>query len=81
MGILSWVVFGLIAGALAKYLTPGKGPRGCLVTIALGIGGAVVGGLIGTQLGFGTVDGFDIRSFIIAIVGASLLLVGYQLME
>ena len=81
MGILSWVVFGLIAGALAKFLTPGKGPRGCLVTIALGIGGAVVGGLIGTQLGFGTVDGFDIRSFIIAIVGAALLLVGYQLME
>ena len=81
MGILSWVVFGLIAGALAKFLTPGKGPRGCLVTISLGIGGAVVGGLIGTQLGFGTVDGFDIRSFIIAIVGASLLLVGYQLIE
>ena len=80
MGILSWIVFGLIAGALARMLTPGTGPRGCLVTVGLGIAGAVVGGFIGTRLGFGTVDGFDLRSFIIAILGAALLLAGYQML-
>jgi len=80
MGILSWIVFGLIAGALARWLTPGKGPKGCLTTIAIGIAGSVIGGFIGTQLGFGTVDGFDLRSFFIAIIGAALLLAGYQLL-
>jgi uncharacterized membrane protein YeaQ/YmgE (transglycosylase-associated protein family) len=80
MGILSWVVFGLVAGTLARLLTPGKGPQGCLVTIGLGIAGAVVGGYIGTQLGFGTVNGFDIRSFIIAIIGAAVLLAGFQML-
>ena len=80
MGILSWILFGLIAGALARMLTPGSGPSGCLTTIAIGIAGSVVGGFIGTQLGFGTVDGFDIRSFVIAILGASLLLAAYQML-
>jgi uncharacterized membrane protein YeaQ/YmgE (transglycosylase-associated protein family) len=80
MGILSWIVFGLIAGALARWLTPGNGPRGCLTTIAIGIAGSVVGGFIGTQLNLGTVDGFDIRSFIIAILGAVLLLAVYQML-
>ena len=81
MGILSWIIFGLIAGSLARWLTPGKGPKGCLVTIGLGIAGAVVGGFLGTQLGFGTVAGFDLRSFIIAVIGAALLLAGYQLLS
>ena len=81
MGILSWIIFGLIAGALARWLTPGEGPKGCLTTIAIGIAGSVVGGFIGTRLGFGTVDGFDIRSFVIAIIGAALLLAGYQMLS
>ena len=80
MGIFSWIIFGLIAGGLARWLTPGKGPQGCLTTAAIGIAGSVVGGFIGTQLGFGTVDGFDVRSFFIAILGAVLLLAGYQMM-
>ena len=78
MGILSWIVFGLVAGALAKLIMPGDDPGGCIVTILLGIGGAIVGGFIGTFLGFGGIGGFDFRSFLIAIGGALLLLVGYR---
>jgi uncharacterized membrane protein YeaQ/YmgE (transglycosylase-associated protein family) len=81
MGIISWIVFGLIAGALAKFLLPGKDPGGCLVTMILGILGASVGGWIGTQLGFGTVQGFDIRSLGIAILGAVVLLLLYRLIR
>lgn len=78
MGILSWILFGLIAGALAKMLMPGNDPGGCLVTIVLGILGSVVGGFIGTALGFGTVRGFDLRSLAIAILGTIVLLVVYR---
>lgn len=78
MGILSWIVFGLIAGALAKWIMPGNDPGGCIVTSLLGIVGASVGGFIGTQLGLGTVQGFDIRSFFIAVVGAVVVLAVYR---
>ena len=81
MGILSWIIFGLIAGALAKFLMPGKDPGGFFVTVLIGIAGAIVGGFIGTQLGFGGISGFDFRSFLVAIVGAMLLLVGYRLVK
>jgi uncharacterized membrane protein YeaQ/YmgE (transglycosylase-associated protein family) len=81
MGILSWIIFGLIAGALAKFFMPGKDPSGLIVTIILGIIGAVVGGFIAVQLGFGDVTGFDIRSFVIAVVGGLVLLVGYRLLK
>lgn len=77
MGILSWIIFGLIAGALAKLLMPGRAPGGFIVTIVLGIVGASVGGLIGTSLGFGEVTGFNLRSFFIAIIGAVLVLIVY----
>jgi uncharacterized membrane protein YeaQ/YmgE (transglycosylase-associated protein family) len=80
MNVLSWILFGLIAGGLAKFIMPGKDPGGCLVTIALGILGAILGGFISTQLfGFGTVTGFNLRSFAIAIVGTLLLLGIYRL--
>lgn len=78
MGILAWIVFGLIAGALAKLVMPGKDPGGFIVTMLIGIAGAVVGGFIGTAIGFGSVTGFDFRSFIIAIVGALILLWLYR---
>jgi len=78
MGMLSWIIFGLIAGALAKWIMPGPNPSGCIVTIILGVVGAFVGGYIGTLLGMGKVDGFDIRSFFLAIVGAVLLLAVYR---
>ena len=74
MGILLWIVFGLIAGAIAKVLMPGKAPGGILLTVALGIVGAVVGGFIGTQLGFGDITGFDVRSVALAVGGGVLVL-------
>jgi uncharacterized membrane protein YeaQ/YmgE (transglycosylase-associated protein family) len=79
MGILLWVLFGLIAGAIARYLMPGKAPGGIIVTIALGIVGAVVGGFLGAQLGFGDLSGFDLRSMLLAVVGGVLLLFLYGL--
>jgi uncharacterized membrane protein YeaQ/YmgE (transglycosylase-associated protein family) len=79
MGILLWALFGLIAGALAKFLMPGKGPGGILVTIALGIVGAVVGGFIGTQLGFGDISGFNLHSMLLAVGGGVLVLFIYGL--
>ncbi|MBI4545408.1 MAG: GlsB/YeaQ/YmgE family stress response membrane protein [Gemmatimonadetes bacterium] len=80
MGILSWILFGLIAGAIAKFIMPGKDPGGCLVTVLIGIAGALIGGFVGTQLfNWGTVTGFNLRSFLIAIFGAILLLLGYRL--
>jgi uncharacterized membrane protein YeaQ/YmgE (transglycosylase-associated protein family) len=60
MGILSWIVMGLIVGSLAKWIMPGKDPGGIIVTIFLGIAGAFVGGFIGSILGFGTVTGFNL---------------------
>lgn len=78
MGILSWIIFGLIAGVLAKMILPGKDPQGCIVTIILGVLGGVVGGFIGTQLGWGKVNGFDLRSFGLAVLGAIILLGIYR---
>jgi uncharacterized membrane protein YeaQ/YmgE (transglycosylase-associated protein family) len=74
--ILYWVLLGLIAGALAKFLMPGRDPAGCIFTIALGVVGAVVGGWIGTYFGWGhvTVGLFDVRSIAIATFGAIILL-------
>ena len=73
---LYWIVLGLVAGALAKFLVPGRDPSGCLITIVLGILGAFVGGLVGTALGWGRVDGgtFDLRSVTLATFGAIIVL-------
>jgi uncharacterized membrane protein YeaQ/YmgE (transglycosylase-associated protein family) len=79
MGIFLWIVFGLIAGVIAKWIMPGRDPGGWIVTILLGIAGAFVGGIIGATVGFGGVSGFDIRSLLVAIGGAVLLLFGYRL--
>ncbi len=78
MGIIAWIVFGLIAGALAKWIMPGKDPGGLIMTMVLGIVGAMVGGFIGSAIGFGGISGFDIRSFALAVGGALLVLVGYR---
>ena len=74
MGIISWILLGLIVGAVAKVIMPGKDPGGLIVTILIGIAGALVGGFIAAALGLGTVRGFDVRSLVIAIGGALLLL-------
>jgi uncharacterized membrane protein YeaQ/YmgE (transglycosylase-associated protein family) len=77
MGILLWALFGLIAGAIAKFIMPGKAPGGIILTIVLGIVGAVVGGFIGTQLGLGGVSEFDVRSMALAVGGGVLVLFIY----
>jgi len=78
MGIVAWIVFGLIAGWLAKFLMPGKAPGGLIATIVLGILGALVGGYIGSHfLGFGSVSEFDMRSMALAVGGGVLLLFIY----
>lgn len=81
MGLLSWVVLGLVAGIIAKFLMPGKDPGGFVLTIILGIAGAFVGGFIGSKIGFGTVSGFDLRSLLIAAGGAILLLAVYRVFK
>jgi uncharacterized membrane protein YeaQ/YmgE (transglycosylase-associated protein family) len=79
MNILWWALFGLVAGAIAKWLMPGKGPGGIILTILLGIVGAVVGGYIGTHLGFGDIDSFNLRSMLLAVGGGVLVLFLYGL--
>lgn len=81
MGLISWVLFGLLAGLVAKLLMPGSDPGGCIITSLIGIAGAVVGGFIATFLGFGGVGAWDFRSFIIAVLGAVLLLFLYRAMK
>jgi uncharacterized membrane protein YeaQ/YmgE (transglycosylase-associated protein family) len=80
MGILTWIVLGLVAGVIAKFIMPGNDPGGILVTIILGIVGALVGGFIGTALGFGTITGFDVRSLLLAIGGTLIFLVAYRML-
>jgi uncharacterized membrane protein YeaQ/YmgE (transglycosylase-associated protein family) len=75
MGILAWIILGLVAGALAKFIMPGQQGGGIILTTVLGVVGALVGGLVGTYvLGFGDVSGFDFRSIAIAVAGALLVL-------
>jgi uncharacterized membrane protein YeaQ/YmgE (transglycosylase-associated protein family) len=81
MGILAWIIFGLIAGVLAKWIMPGPDPGGIFVTILLGVAGALVGGFIGSLLGFGGISGFTFGSFVTAILGAILLLFIYRRMR
>jgi uncharacterized membrane protein YeaQ/YmgE (transglycosylase-associated protein family) len=80
MGLIAWIVFGLIAGAVARLIFPGRQPGGLLITIVLGIAGAVAGGLIASAAGAGGVTGFNLWSLLVAIGGALLLLVVYELL-
>ena len=78
MGILAWILLGLVAGALAKFIMPGQQGGGIILTTVLGIVGAIVGGLLGTYVfGFGDISGFDLRSIVIAVGGALLVLFLY----
>jgi uncharacterized membrane protein YeaQ/YmgE (transglycosylase-associated protein family) len=81
MGILSWILLGLIAGALAKFIMPGKDPGGIIVTILIGIAGAFVGGFLGSFVGLGKVESFDLGGIIIATIGAIILLIIYRLIK
>jgi uncharacterized membrane protein YeaQ/YmgE (transglycosylase-associated protein family) len=78
MGILTWILFGLVVGIIAKLLMPGRDPGGFIVTILLGIAGALLGGFLGRTMGFyGANEG---AGWIISILGAILLLVLYRMM-
>ncbi len=79
MGILAWIVVGLIAGALAKLIMPGDDPGGIIVTIIIGIVGAFVGGFVVNLFGGAGVSGFNIWSILVATLGAIVLLAIYRL--
>jgi uncharacterized membrane protein YeaQ/YmgE (transglycosylase-associated protein family) len=80
--IIGWIIFGLIAGAIAKLLMPGRDPGGMIVTMLLGIGGALLGGFIGRALwGSSGANDWSIGSFALAIVGAILLLFIYRMVR
>ena len=81
MGIIALIVLGLVVGIIAKLIMPGKDPGGFIITIILGIAGVFVGGFIGQFLGFGPVTGFNIKSLLLAVGGAVLLLVIYRLFK
>jgi uncharacterized membrane protein YeaQ/YmgE (transglycosylase-associated protein family) len=81
MGIFSWILLGLIAGALAKFIMPGKDPGGIFVTILIGMAGAIVGGFLGSFIGLGKVESFDLGGIFIATIGAILLLIVYRFLR
>ena len=76
-GIIGWIVIGLLAGGIAKLLMPGKDPGGCIITILLGIAGALLAGFLGRALGW--YEGNEGAGFIAAIVGAFIILFIYRL--
>ena len=77
MGILGWIVFGLVVGAIAKLLMPGRDPGGIIVTMVLGIVGALLGGFVGRALGMYNAN--EGAGFIMALVGAVVVLAIYRL--
>jgi len=78
MAILGWILFGLIVGALAKFVMPGRDPGGIIVTMLLGIAGAVLGGFIGRAMGW--YGEGEAAGYIVSFLGAVLLLVLYRMM-
>jgi len=81
MGILTWIILGLVVGVIAKLIMPGKDPGGFIITIILGVAGAFVGGFIGQFIGFGPVTGFNIKSLLLAVGGAVILLIIYRVVK
>jgi uncharacterized membrane protein YeaQ/YmgE (transglycosylase-associated protein family) len=78
MGILAWILFGLVVGIIAKLLMPGRDPGGLIVTILLGIAGALIGGFIGRAMGFYGPD--QAAGWLMSILGAIILLAIYRMM-
>ena len=81
MGIIGWILLGLIAGAIAKALLPGNDPGGMIVTIIIGVVGAILGGLVARALGIGDPidEFFDISTWLAAIIGSVVLLAIYRM--
>lgn len=78
LGIIGWIIFGLVIGVIGKLLMPGRDPGGFVITILLGIAGALLGGFLGRA--FGLYDEGDPVGFIMAVIGAIILLVLYRMM-
>jgi len=78
MGVIGWIVFGLIVGIVAKFLMPGRDPGGFIVTILLGVAGALLGGYLGRAVGWYR-EG-DPVGFLVAVLGAIILLVLYRVL-
>jgi uncharacterized membrane protein YeaQ/YmgE (transglycosylase-associated protein family) len=78
MGFISWAVMGLVVGALAKWIMPGKDPGGFIVTALIGVAGALVGGWLGSLLGIIVTPGWSLANLAVATVGALLLLFVYR---
>lgn len=79
MGILSWIIVGLIAGALAKWIMPGRDPGGIIVTIIIGIVGAIIGGfIVGLVLGGDAITGINVTTIVVAVLGSIILLALYR---
>lgn len=74
MGVITWIIFGLVAGAIAKFIMPGNQNMGWLMTIILGIVGAFVGGFIGSFIGWGDVNSFNLKSMFLAVGGSLIVL-------
>ncbi|MGW4319552.1 GlsB/YeaQ/YmgE family stress response membrane protein [Streptomyces sp. NPDC004684] len=81
MGIIAWILIGLLAGAIAKLLLPGKDPGGIIITMLIGIAGGLLGGWLGKVIfGVDSIDGFfELSTWVAAIVGSLILLVLYRL--
>ncbi|OKI61756.1 GlsB/YeaQ/YmgE family stress response membrane protein [Streptomyces sp. MJM1172] len=83
MGIIAWIVIGLLAGIIAKALLPGRDPGGIIVTVLIGIAGALLGGWLGKVLfGVDSIDGFfEVSTWVAAIVGSMILLLAYRMVS
>ena len=77
MGILGWILFGLVVGALAKLVMPGRDPGGIIVTMLLGIAGALLGGFVGRAMGF--YQEVEAAGWLMSFLGAVLLLLLYRM--
>lgn len=82
MGILGWIVFGLLAGLVARALTPGRQGIGCFGTLAVGVAGALLGGFLGEAVFDEEIDfGWDLKPFLLSVAGAVVLLLGLNALK
>ena len=78
-GFVAWIIIGALAGALAKFIMPGRDPGGCLVTVLLGVGGALLAGFLGNAIGWYKPG--EGAGFIAAVLGAIIILFVYRLIQ